>query len=129
MSEGRLQNGLLWAVQILLALLFLFAGGVKLVMPVEQLTKNTPLPGPFLRFIGGAEVVGAIGLILPWLLRIRPLLTPLAATCLLVIMVGAVVISVAGGSTGGAVFAGVTGALTALVGVARVGSLILEHAI
>src|SRR5262245_18146934 len=47
------------------------------------------LPGWFIKFIGGAEVLGAIGLILPRLLRIRPGLTPLAATGLVIIMIGA----------------------------------------
>jgi hypothetical protein len=69
----------LWIVQGLLALIFLFAGGVKLVLPIEALTKQMSLPGPFVRFIGVAEVLGALGLVLPGLLRIRPGLTPLAA--------------------------------------------------
>jgi tellurite resistance protein TehA-like permease len=69
----------LWIIQTLLALLFLFTGGVKLVLPLEVLTEQSPLPGWFVRFIGVAEVLGAIGLILPGLLRIQPGLTPLAA--------------------------------------------------
>src|SRR6187200_852111 len=62
----------LWIVQGLLALVFLFAGGMKLVMPLEELTKGAPvqLPGLFLRFIGVCEVLGAIGLIVPGLVRI-----------------------------------------------------------
>ena len=87
----------LWIVQGLLALLFLFAGGVKLVLPLEELTKQMPLPGPFVRFIGVAEVLGAIGLILPGLLRIRPGLTPLAAAGLVIIMIGATVLTLASG--------------------------------
>ena len=79
----------LWIVQVLLALLFLFAGGTKLIQPIEVLTQQTPLPGLFVRFIGVAEVLGAIGLILPGLLRIRPWLTPLAAIGLGIIMIGA----------------------------------------
>ena len=57
----------LWFVQGLLALLFLFAGGMKLIMPIEALSAQmaVPLPGAFLKFIGLAEVAGAIGLILP----------------------------------------------------------------
>ena len=62
----------LWIVQGLLALIFLFAGGMKLVQPLEVLTEQTPLPGLFVRFIGVAEVLGALGVILPGLLRIRP---------------------------------------------------------
>ncbi len=87
----------LWTVQGLLALIFLFAGGMKLVLPIEALTKQMPLPGLFLRFIGVAEVLGAIGLILPGLLRIRPGLTPLAAAGLVIIMIGATVLTLAGG--------------------------------
>ena len=79
----------LWMVQGLLALLFLFAGSMKLLLPIEALTAQTPLPGLFLRFIGTAEVLGAIGLILPCLLRILPGLTPLAACGLVIIMLGA----------------------------------------
>jgi uncharacterized membrane protein len=70
----------LWIVQGLLALLFLFAGGMKLVQPIEVLTEQMPLPGLFVRFIGVAEVLGAIGLILPGLLRMWPGLTPPVST-------------------------------------------------
>jgi hypothetical protein len=87
-------NRTLWILQVLLALVFLFAGGVKLVIPIEQLTKQTPmLSGTFLRFVAVLEVLGAIGLILPRLLKIRPGLTPLAATGLVGIMIGAVVVT------------------------------------
>ena len=90
----RFKNYALWAVQVLLALLFLFTGGMKLVKPIEELTKQMPLPGLFVRFLGVAEVLGAIGLILPWLLRIKPGLTPLAAAGLVIIMIGATVLTV-----------------------------------
>jgi hypothetical protein len=83
----------LWIVQVLLALIFLFAGGMKLVLPVEELTEQFPLPGLFVRFIGVAEVLGALGLLLPGLTGIRPGLTPLAAAGLVVIMIGATVIT------------------------------------
>jgi uncharacterized membrane protein YphA (DoxX/SURF4 family) len=83
----------LWIVQGLLALLFLFAGGMKLVLPIEELTAQMPLPGLFVRFIGVAEVLGGLGLVLPGLLRIRPSLTPLAAAGLVIIMIGATVIT------------------------------------
>jgi len=62
---GRKLNVVLWVLQSLLALLFLFAGGVKLIMPIAAMAKQTGLPGGFLRFIAVAEVLGALGLILP----------------------------------------------------------------
>jgi hypothetical protein len=83
----------LWILQWLLAALFLFTGGIKLVLPIEAMTKQMPLPGWFLRFIGMAEVLGALGLILPGLLHIRPSLTPLAAGGLVIIMIGATVLT------------------------------------
>ena len=92
----------LWIVQGLLALLFLFAGGMKLILPIEEMTRDVPMPGPFLRFIGAAEVLGGLGLVLPGLLRIRPGLTALAAAGLVIIMLGATVASFV---TGGAVMA------------------------
>jgi uncharacterized membrane protein YphA (DoxX/SURF4 family) len=86
----------LWIVQVLLALVFLFAGGVKLVTPVEEMLAQmpVPLPGWFLQFIGVAEVVGALGLLLPGITHIRPGLTPLAAAGLTIIMIGAVALTV-----------------------------------
>ena len=45
-------NVLLWVVQGLLALIFLFAGGMKLVLPLEAMTAPIALPGPFIRFLG-----------------------------------------------------------------------------
>ena len=95
-------NILLWVIQILLALLFLFAGGTKLVWSMEQMQEmaspdQVQLPELFIRFIGVVEVLGALGLILPGLFRIRRGLTALAATGLAIIMVGAVIITIAGG--------------------------------
>src|ERR1043166_3971370 len=78
----------------LLAALFLFAGGAKLVMPVEEMTKEMPqIAALFLRFIAVCEILGAFGLILPGLTGILPGLTPLAAAALAIIMVGATVIT------------------------------------
>jgi DoxX-like family len=81
----------LWIVQVLLALIFAFAGGVKLVLPIDVLMEQMQLllPEVFIRFIGVAEVLGALGLILPGLLHIRPDLTPLAALGLVAVMLGA----------------------------------------
>ncbi len=109
----------LWVVQGLLALLFLFAGGMKLVLPIEEMTKQMPLPGPFLRFIAVAEVLGALGLILPGLLRIRPGLTPLAAAGLLIIMIGATVLTLSAGGVASALIPLVVGLLSAFVAYGR----------
>jgi len=84
---------MLWTVQVLLALLFLFAGSMKLILPAGMLTALFPLPSLFMRFIGVAEVAGALGLILPGLLHIRPGLTPLAACGLIIVMIGATVLT------------------------------------
>ena len=86
----------LWIVQALLAAVFLFAGGIKLVLPIEEMTLPF-MPGWFLRFIGVCEILGALGLILPGVFRIGSSLTPLAACGLAVIMIGAVAVSIATG--------------------------------
>jgi uncharacterized membrane protein YphA (DoxX/SURF4 family) len=84
---------ILWSLQVLLALVFLLAGAMKLLSPLEVLAINFPLPGALTRSIGVAETLGAVGLILPALLRIRPQLTPLAATCLAGLMTGATLLT------------------------------------
>ncbi len=109
----------LWIVQGLLAALFLFAGGMKFVLPIEEMTKQMPLPGLFLRFIGVCEGLGALGLILPGLLRIRPGLTPLAAGGLMIIMLGATEITLMVGDLTAAVMSAVVGVLAAFVAYGR----------
>lgn len=90
----------LWIVQGLLAVIFLLTGGMKLALPIDVLTKQMPLPGWFVRSLGVAEVLGALGLLLPGLLRIQPHLTPLAATGLVIIMIGAIVFTLVIGGGG-----------------------------
>jgi uncharacterized membrane protein YphA (DoxX/SURF4 family) len=109
----------LWIIQGLLALLFLWAGGMKLVLPIEAMTEQMPLPGLFLRFIGVAEVLGALGLILPGLLHRQPALTPLAAAGLVLIMIGATVLTLAGGDVALALIPLVVGLLSAFVAYGR----------
>ena len=112
-------NIALWIAQGLLAAIFLFAGGMKLVLPVEEMTKQLPLPGLFLRFIAVCEVLGAIGLILPWLLGSRPGLTPLAAAGLVIIMIGATVLTLATAGITMALIPLVVGILAAFVAYGR----------
>jgi uncharacterized membrane protein YphA (DoxX/SURF4 family) len=90
-------NVVLWILQVLLGALFLFAGVMKLAMPIDEVVKQVGTPGWFIRFISVAEVLGGLGLILPGLLRIKPGLTPLAAAGLVVIMIGATVLSLSAG--------------------------------
>ena len=89
-------NIILWILQVLLGLLFVFSGVMKFVMTVEQMNAP-PAPvafsGLFLHFIGVCEILGGLGLLLPSLLRIKPGLTPLAAAGLAIITAGATVIT------------------------------------
>ena len=109
----------LWVMQGLLAALFLFAGGFKLALPLAALAKLSPLPAPFLKFIGVCEVTGAIGLILPGLLGIRTGLTSLAAAGLVIIMLGATVVTAATQGAAPALLPLVVGSLAAAVAVGR----------
>lgn len=88
-------NNLFWLLQVLLALLFLFSGVVKFMIPAGDMAKDLPsyLSIEFIYFIGVCEILGGIGLVVPWLTKIKPGLTPLAAVGLLIIMIGAVVVS------------------------------------
>ena len=87
-------NAALWTAQILLTVIFLFTSALKLTTPIAELTKQMPGTAWFVRPLGVAEVLGAIGVTLPWLLGIWPALTPLAAAGLVIIMIGATVYSV-----------------------------------
>ena len=113
------KNVTLWVLQGLLAALFLFAGVMKLVLPVEAMAGPVALPRLFIRFIGVAETLGAIGLILPGLLRIHAGLTPVAAAGLVIIMTGATVVTVMGGAIAPALVPLVVGVLAASVAYGR----------
>ncbi len=120
------KNVTLWTVQVVLAALFLFAGGMKLVMPIEAMAGPVALPGLLLRFIGVAEVAGAIGLIAPGLLRIHAELTPVAAAGLVIIMVGATLITAMGGTLAPAVVPLIVGVLAASVAYGRAVPVLLS---
>jgi DoxX-like family len=107
----------MWVGQALLAALFLFAGGFKLFAPAELMTGPVALPVLFMRFIGLFEVLGAVGLILPWALKIHRELTPLAASGLVVIMTGATILTAIGGQAAPALMPFVIGIV--LVTIAR----------
>jgi hypothetical protein len=109
----------LWIGQGLLALIFLAAGGMKLAMPPDVLAQLSPLPALFLKFVGTAEILGALGLILPGLLRIRTGLTPLAACGLVIVMIGATVSTVATGPIAPALLPLVVGIIAGSVAYGR----------
>ena len=113
-TSRKLHYGL-WIIQVVLALIFLFAGSMKLIVPIEQMKGPVQLPGLFLRFIGVCEVLGGIGLVLPGLLRIRPGLTPLAAAGLVIIMIGATATTIMGGQAAIAILPFAVGVLLAVV--------------
>jgi len=89
-------NVFLWIVAIVLAAVFLASGALKVARGKEQLATSgqgwvEPFAPPVIRLIGAVEVLGAAGVILPRALDIAPVLTPLAALGLAVVMVGAII--------------------------------------
>jgi uncharacterized membrane protein YphA (DoxX/SURF4 family) len=116
-TRGKGLSVVLWILQGLLAALFLFSGTMKFVMPVAQMTKGTSLTGGFIHFIGVCEILGGIGLVVPALLRILPVLTPIAACGLVIIMAGATYVSLPMGMT--AIFPAIFGLLLAFVAYGR----------
>lgn len=83
-------NVWLWIAQCLLAVLFLLSGAMHAFMPIEQAARIAAwiasAPVALVRFIGIAELAGAIGVVLPAATRVKPWLTPLAAAGLALIM-------------------------------------------
>jgi putative oxidoreductase len=113
-------NIILWLVQILLACAFGMAGVMKSTQPVDVLAANgiawaPQLPLALVRFIGISEFLGAVGLILPALTKIKPFLTPLAALGLLTIMILAMGFHVSRGEAGALPANIVLGGLAAFV--------------
>ena len=100
-QRSKARNIFLWIAQVLLAALFLFAGSLKTFQPIDDLATQMPLatqvPEAFVRFIGIVELLGAAGLILPSLLKIKPVLTPLAAAGLAIVMLLAALFHLAKG--------------------------------
>ena len=119
----RRTGAMLWVLQALLAALFLFAGAVKLMMPPATLSAQSGFSIEFMRFISTAELLGALGLVLPGLFRVERRLTPIAASGLLVIMIGAVAVSIVRMGAAAAVLPFVVGLLLVVVAYGRRGWL------
>src|SRR5690554_2349376 len=85
----------LWISQVILAAMFIMAGLPKATTPLQELSVSMPLvmeaPEALVRFIGISEVLAGIGLILPGVLKIKPILIPWAAVGLVVVMVLAII--------------------------------------
>lgn len=109
----------LWCVQALLAVAFAMAGFMKLTTPLDQLGAAMPwvatAPGALVRFIGLAELAGGLGLVLPAATRIKPILTPLAAAGLVLVMVLAAGVHAVRGELEALPINAVLGGLAALV--------------
>lgn len=109
----------LWTVQVLLAALFGMAGVMKATTPIADLIPTMAwveaVPPALVRFIGISELAAAVGLILPAITRIAPILTPLAGVGLTLVMVLAAVFHVFRGELGAVPFNVVLGALAAFV--------------
>jgi hypothetical protein len=92
-------NLALWIIAGLLAAVFLLAGSTKLFMSREKLAKAPgggwvlDFSAGFVKALGAVEILGAVGLVLPALLGIAPVLVPLAAVGLATIMVGAAIVT------------------------------------
>ena len=114
-------NVSLWVVQVVLALAFLAHGLLFLFPPeaVRKAKKKIPFPAGFMRFIYVAEILAAFGLILPGLTGVLPPLTPLAATGLVPIMGGAVVLHLSRRETVPALVSAVLFAFAVLVACTR----------
>lgn len=116
-----------WAVSILLALAFLAVGGMKLLTPAADLGRAANgIPVALMKVAGAAEVLGAVGLILPAATRITPVLTPLAAVGLTATMVGATIANVVVGAYSAVPMTVVLGLAAALIAWARFGRCAVE---
>ena len=93
----------LWVAQLLLAFTLLWSGTMKLFQPIEQLSAMWPwageVPEALVKLTGIVDALGAFGLVLPALLRIKPQLTPLAAVGVIVLMVCASIFHILRGET------------------------------
>ena len=116
----RTLNRLLWTAQGVAALVFIFAGSMKFIMSAAQMQQGPlVLPIGFLHFIGVCECLGALGLVLPGMFRIRTSLTPLAAAGLTIIMIGATGLTVWTMSVPAAIVPAILGIITAWIAYGR----------
>lgn len=102
-TNKKVWNTSLWIAQVVLATMFILAGIMKATKPISELSVSmlwaAAIPENLVRFIGISELLGGIGLILPSLLRVKPLLTAFCAIGLATIMITAVFFHISRGET------------------------------
>ncbi|MGA3014442.1 MAG: DoxX family protein [Bacteroidales bacterium] len=122
-NQSKTLNIILWIAQVILAGMFIMAGFMKTTMPIEQLSVSLPwakdVPAWLVRIIGISEFLGALGLILPSLLRIKPILTPLAALGIIAIMAMAAVFHITRTEISGVVFTFILALVAVFIGWGR----------
>ena len=120
-------NILLWTLQIVLGIFFTLHGAALSISPpqLQETLDALPYAKSFLQFIDLLELSGGLGLILPWWLNIAPILTPLAAAGLTIIMLGAVVTHLQASELQQAVLLSVFPVLLAIVTFARWGEKVV----
>jgi uncharacterized membrane protein YphA (DoxX/SURF4 family) len=115
-------NTTIWIIQSLMAVLFVFHGIAMFNPPPqvqESVVRKMGYSLPFLKIIGTLEVLGGLGLILPAWTRVMPILSPLAALGLVVIMIGVVVSHARQGESKQTVATSVVTLLVAFVAIGR----------
>jgi uncharacterized membrane protein YphA (DoxX/SURF4 family) len=115
----KITNRAVWTVQTLLALLFVFAGTMKFLMPPERMQGPIALPLDFIYFIGAMEILGGLGLVLPGVFRVQTRLTTAAAVGLVTIMAGATTVSIMGFGIAAGTVPAVVGMLAATIAYTR----------
>jgi putative oxidoreductase len=119
-TSSRVGNIALWVLQVLMAALFFWHGQFSVFPPADMVAMINANIGEGLRvFIGVAEILAAIGLILPGLTRILPWLTALAAAGLMIVMSSATVFHVYRGETASGISAAVIFLLVSVIAYTR----------
>jgi uncharacterized membrane protein YphA (DoxX/SURF4 family) len=119
-------NITLWIIAAVLAVVFLAAGAMKLTQPKHKLAASgqgwvDSFSAGAVKAIGTAEILGALGLILPALLNIAPVLVPIAATGLFVLMIGAAITHTRRKETPNVIVNAVLGILAITIAITRFG--------
>ncbi|OZI09729.1 hypothetical protein BWI93_02365 [Siphonobacter sp. BAB-5385] len=101
MKKNRILHVTLWLIQLLLAASLLWAASMKLFQPLDQLAAMWPwtnqVPRSVVTLTGMVDVLGALGLVVPMLLNVKPALTPLAAVGVILLMITASIFHIARG--------------------------------